>query len=458
MCIRPRSFTAALLALGVLAFGTVAWAQDDPQARAKAAFAQGKEALEKGRFAEALAAYEEANLIKPHPVMLKNMAQVLEAMAQLPRALSLYRQYLDSGPKDADKTQEKITELEKLLASYATVELQTQPTGAHFWFGAQSGEPLGTTPATLNLPPGKVSVVFEKPGFQVATRALNISSGKTLKVELALNPLMPLLVIRSNPVGAIVLLDGKEIGKTPFSQAVMGGEHQLELRKPGFAPHLQPIELTAQHTVRTPAIVEATLVAQAAVGTLVIDAAAGLEIRVDGQVMGRTPLGAPLSLAEGLRRLELHSPSGSAHQEMVTITAGQVTTTRIELAGTGGDASTSESGGGPSGRTWSYIILGTGGALVLAGGAFGAMALSASGELDDCRRAADCQRTSGESDKAESVRSKAMMSDVLIGAGLIVAGVGAAVYMMSGEPSAATPSITLVPTSGGAAAVGTVSF
>lgn len=435
-----------------------ALAQDETTEKAKALFAKGKTELEAGRFPEALAAFEGAYALKPLPAMLKNIAVVHESMGNLPAAVDFYTKYLDSAPKDADKINEAVANLKRTLATtWATVELTTEPAGASIWVGSKAGPPRGVTPFTLQVPSGKVTLVLEKPGFQVVTRPISLAAGRVTPVGIALPPLMPVLVVRSTPVGAEVVIDGRSIGKTPFNQAIQGGPHKLEVRLGGFAPFQRDIELTAAHTASVPMVVDVPLSEKAATGELALDVdRRGAQIVIDGQIVGASPLASPLSLPEGLHKLEVRpEDGGKAHEEMVTINAGQTTRTRVVLGG--GETPVAEKGGGMSGRTWSYIILGTGGALLATGGVFGILANSANGDLEDCRKSEDCKRTDAELDKADAVKSKALLTDIFLGTGIAAAGAGLAVFFLSDDP-AGKPPVTVVPTIGGAAAVGSFEF
>lgn len=447
-----------LLSALLLAAAGPALAQDETTEKAKAAFARGKTALDAGQFPEALAAFQEAYALKPLPPMLKNIAVVHESMGNLPLAVEFYGKYLESNPKDADKIRESVANLKKTLdTSWATIQLTTEPAGASVWVGTKAGPPRGTTPFTLQVPSGKQTLILEKTGFQVVTRPLSVAAGRVTPVGIALPPLMPILVVRSTPVGAQVLIDGKPSGKTPFNQAVQGGPHKLELRMPGFAPQMRDIDLTAAHTAAAPLVVDATLTEQAATGELALEIdRKGSEILVDGQPVGVSPLASPLSLPQGLHKLEVRPKgAGKVHEEMVTINAGQVTTTRVTFGG--GDEPVAASGGGVSNRTWSYIVAGTGGALLVTGGVFGILANGANGDLEDCRKDDDCKGTNDEVSKADDVKSKALLTDILMGAGVAVAGAGVAMYFLLDEPSA-QGQITVVPTQGGAAAVGRFEF
>ena len=428
--------------------------EDAAKEKAKEIFARGKADYDAGRFVEALAAFQEAYATKPVPMLLKIIAQTHEALENLPAAVDSYAQYQGSNPKDADKIAEKLDALRKVLAaSWATVDLTSEPTGAEVWLNKKSGPARGTTPMKLQLPAGTQTLVLEKAGFQTVQRAVKLTAGRTLTLGLALPVAMPTLTVRTTPVGADVLLDGAPIGRTPFSQAVTGGARRLELRLSGHEPHVETLQLTAAHTSAAPLIVEATLRPLAAEGALAVQIdRPGSLVLVNDREVGRSPLTEPLRLPEGLHKLVVRAEGARAHEEMVTVNAGQTTTTRIELGGVveaGG-------GGGPSTRTWGWVLVGTGAAALAAGGVFGALAFSADGDLEDCRADPACARTPTEVDRANEVRSKAMLTDISLGAGVVLAGAGLAVVLLSDAPTEAR--VGVIPLVGGAAASGRWEF
>jgi hypothetical protein len=430
---------------------------DEATEKAKALFGKGKAELDAGRYPEALVLFQEAYALKPVPAMLKNIAVVHESMGNLPAAVDNYSRYLESSPKDAEKINEAVAALKRTLATtWATVDLTTDPPGAQVWIGSKAGPPRGTTPFQLQVAAGKQTLILEKPGFQMVTRPITLSPGRTTPVGIALPPLMPILVVRSAPVGAEVVIDGRVVGKTPFNQAVLGGKRTLEVRLGGHAPHQREILLEAVHTAAAPLVVDVQLSEQAATGLLALTIdRPGSQILVDGQPVGVSPLASPLSLPQGLHKLEVRPDDGGrAHEEMVTITAGSTTSTEVTLGGVPVEA---PAGQGISGRTWSYVIMGTGAAVLATGGVFGLLANSANGDLEDCRKSESCARTTAELDKADAVKSKALLTDIMLGSGLAIAGAGLAVFFLSDDPGSAPP-VTVTPTLGGAAAVGRFEF
>jgi hypothetical protein len=97
------------------------------------------------------------------------------------------------------------------VAPVATVELDSQPTGAAVEI---DGKPMGSTPLTLtSLAPGKpVSIVFRRTGYRAATARLDVPGAgdrKRLVQPLAISDEFVRVRFVSNPPGAEVVEDGR---------------------------------------------------------------------------------------------------------------------------------------------------------------------------------------------------------------------------------------------------------
>ena len=112
---------------------------------------------------------------------------------------------------------------------------------------------------------------------------------------------------------------------------------------------------------------------------------------------------------------------------------------------------------GWSRRTWSWIGMGTGGALLVGGLAAGAIAMGTSADLDTCRDNPACVRTDREVAIAGDVAAQAMAADILVTSGIIAAGVGLTLYFMSGDAPTHSAFI-LVPSERGVTATGLLRF
>ncbi|MDD9939312.1 MAG: tetratricopeptide repeat protein [Myxococcales bacterium] len=108
---------AALLALSIASLPTAAAAQqrtpgvhhgpslDDD---ARAVFAQGREAYEVGRYAEALERFERAHSISGHPELLFNIGLAADRLREDERALDAFIRYLEQTPDESSEHRDQV--------------------------------------------------------------------------------------------------------------------------------------------------------------------------------------------------------------------------------------------------------------------------------------------------------------------------------------------------------------
>ncbi len=112
-------------------------------------------------------------------------------------------------------------------------------------------------------------------GWEMTLRHLDVAAGKFLRREqvsvaagpaaqgqlvkaaeaFALDAPLPKstianLTVESRPAGAVVRLDGEEVGTTPLIISTRHGEHRVEVDAPGMARAIKDIDLSADDTVR----------------------------------------------------------------------------------------------------------------------------------------------------------------------------------------------------------------
>ncbi len=92
------------------------------------------------------------------------------------------------------------------------------------------------TPLTLtNLQPGQHSIVVSKSGYSADSRTMNVVSGNRATTVVHLARLMATLVVKSDPRGASIYVDGRDIGiKTPGQVSVDKGQHVVLVRMSGY--------------------------------------------------------------------------------------------------------------------------------------------------------------------------------------------------------------------------------
>ena len=146
----------------------------------------------------------------------------------------------------------------------------------------------------------------------------------------------------------------------------------------------------------------------------------GAQVRIDDRLVGLTPLPGALKLAPGVHTLAVSGPNGEMHQEVVNL--GQKEQRHVLIALSHHTNSYSNR------QVLALSSMGVGGAVVVAAIATGLMALDANTKLKDCR-ASDCSGTFDEVSFADDVRSKAQLTDVLLGCGLALSGAGTYLWL-----------------------------
>ncbi|HEX4750764.1 MAG TPA: protein kinase [Bryobacteraceae bacterium] len=114
------------------------------------------------------------------------------------------------------------TQPERAERSPTGVELLTEPAGAHVTI---DGSLSCTSPCTLELPNGRHTLSVQADGYEVARRIFNVPGDTSLYMPLAKNT--GAVVLTSVPKGAVVLVDGQTVGRTPVTAHVPLGTHHI---------------------------------------------------------------------------------------------------------------------------------------------------------------------------------------------------------------------------------------
>lgn len=113
--------------------------------------------------------------------------------------------------------------------------VDSTPQGAQVQVDGQT-DPSWVTPFALtNLQPGSHSVTVSKAGYSTDTRSVEVGAGARANTMVHLSQLMATLVVKSDPAGASVYVDGHDVGaKTPAQVTVNKGQHVVLVRLSGY--------------------------------------------------------------------------------------------------------------------------------------------------------------------------------------------------------------------------------
>src|SRR5204862_2357550 len=123
---------------------------------------------------------------------------------------------------------------------YGAVVFRSLPPGASIRDGAVDGPVIPTGPGAVRLIPGRRVLFVAAPGFQPARIEIDVPPDAVASIDVPLAVATAptgAVVVRANVDGALVRIDGREMGFTPaVIEGVQIGERALEVVQEGREP------------------------------------------------------------------------------------------------------------------------------------------------------------------------------------------------------------------------------
>ena len=167
----------------------------------------------------------------------------------------------------------------------ARVNITSQPSGATV---IVDGQDRGTTPITLfDLAPGRHHLKYRLAGYVERNRFFNTSEGPFIEKNEVLVEEKGLLLLKSDPPGCDIQVDGISIGQTPRLITTLAAKdsYSVKLTKAGYQDQVISVKFTG----RTPVVRTEKLVLDS--GMIDISSEpAGAAVTVNGIERGVTPL------------------------------------------------------------------------------------------------------------------------------------------------------------------------
>jgi tetratricopeptide (TPR) repeat protein len=161
----------------------------EAKARAQALFERGITAYKDGRFKDAIDAFLDAHREYPSPTLSFNAARAYEKMGDNAGALRFYREYLRQTPDAADKARvvERVADLEKKLVARGVQQITvlSNVTGAQ---AIIDGKPVGVTPWTGEIAPGKHELKLRQDGYVDAKGEFDLPAEHAIDFQLEMTP------------------------------------------------------------------------------------------------------------------------------------------------------------------------------------------------------------------------------------------------------------------------------
>ena len=209
------------------------------------------------------------------------------------------------------------------------VNITSQPSGASVII---DGMDRGTTPVTLfDLAPGRHHLKYRLAGYVERDRFFNTqdAQGSYLEKNEVLEEEKGLLLLKTDPEGCDIQIDGVSVGRTPrlITHLPVKGTYNVRLRKAGYLDQ----NISVRFEGRKPLVREEKLVL--ASGTIDISSEpAGAEVSVNGVVKGVTPLRVT-EVPRGRATVKFRLDGFAEEIRELAINAGDVQTLPIVLKG-----------------------------------------------------------------------------------------------------------------------------
>jgi hypothetical protein len=183
----------------------------------------------------------------------------------------------------------------------------------------------GYTPITLTVPKGSVRIIVELNGWKSQEQIVNVRKKQTVTFTLERAPQPARLDLQSaangSAVGGDVLIDGAPRGTLPNTFELVAGHHQVEVRKNGFKPFSDWVDVVeGERRTR-----EITLEAAAPPpGTLLVTSDVGGDVYLDGVRKDVAPAIIP-GVPAGDHVIEVRKEGSPPWRQTVTVAAGSQT-------------------------------------------------------------------------------------------------------------------------------------
>lgn len=162
------------------------------------------------------------------------------------------------------------------------LSIKTEPQGATVYI---DGKNYGLTPLDIyDIEVGKHEVLITKEGYKSITKEIEISED-IIEISEILEKGVSKAYINSNPRGATVIIDGKEIGKTPLEiKEISLGRHFITLKALGYEEMTKTIDITNELNTFSFSLIQLN-------HTLIIETEPeGATVYLDDVIKGITPI------------------------------------------------------------------------------------------------------------------------------------------------------------------------
>jgi hypothetical protein len=220
-------------------------------ADARAAFERGVAAMDEGRYADAVRAFEESYRLRPEPVVLYNLGLALRGAGRSLEAIDAFERYLRGrAAGTASPTEPELrAEITRLQGTLVMLNVEVRPAGATVYV---DGRPQTLAGGAVRLDPGDHVIEVSAEGYVSRRRPVTLSPGGQLHVDIALDPVggSGRLVVDASVSTATITIDGERAGAGHAERPEPEGPHLVEIQAPGYSVYRRTVRVGPTGAVR----------------------------------------------------------------------------------------------------------------------------------------------------------------------------------------------------------------
>ncbi len=219
-------------------------------------YVEGLQLYKKELYNAAIKVFRKSYKIFPMPITVYNIAKSYERLGVAESCILWFEKYVKLFQKQNKKDPNDILDIKNAISKCRLglrleITFESEPKGASVYIGG-TDKLRGQTPMRTKLKPGTHKITLKMAGFVIVKRKIVVRKGESRKLFFKLEKLTKAgrVKIKCNIRGASIFLDGRNVGRTPFVQALVlnEGSHQITVEKDDYESVNKTIDVRADQT------------------------------------------------------------------------------------------------------------------------------------------------------------------------------------------------------------------